>query len=139
MNSYYGNLCYFFPGVILSSPHLELFVADEMAEPLWSSTIDMVGGRCTRQLVGVLQGVDRHSAIRISVMAPWKPVLGEGAYGHSQGYVTYCHVALVIRDQRDFLSVKFFDKLYFQFKGTPSIPETYLSSSVAWGLNLRVG
>ena len=25
------------------------------------------------------------------------------------------------------------------FKGTPSIPETYLSSSVAWGLNLRVG
>ena len=24
-------------------------------------------------------------------------------------------------------------------KGTPSIPETYLSSSVAWGLNLRVG
>ena len=26
-----------------------------------------------------------------------------------------------------------------QVKGTPSIPETYLSSSVAWGLNLRVG
>ena len=26
-----------------------------------------------------------------------------------------------------------------EFKGTPSIPETYLSSSVAWGLNLRVG
>ena len=26
-----------------------------------------------------------------------------------------------------------------QIKGTPSIPETYLSSSVAWGLNLRVG
>ena len=25
------------------------------------------------------------------------------------------------------------------FKGTPSIPETYLLSSVAWGLNLRVG
>ena len=24
-------------------------------------------------------------------------------------------------------------------KGTPSIPETYLLSSVAWGLNLRVG
>ena len=27
----------------------------------------------------------------------------------------------------------------FVLKGTPSIPETYLSSSVAWGLNLRVG
>ena len=26
-----------------------------------------------------------------------------------------------------------------KLKGTPSIPETYLSSSVAWGLNLRVG
>ena len=26
-----------------------------------------------------------------------------------------------------------------EFKGTPSIPETYLLSSVAWGLNLRVG
>ena len=24
-------------------------------------------------------------------------------------------------------------------KGAPSIPETYLLSSVAWGLNLRVG
>ena len=29
--------------------------------------------------------------------------------------------------------------ILFHVKGTPSIPETYLSSSVAWGLNLRVG
>ena len=29
--------------------------------------------------------------------------------------------------------------LWGSFKGTPSIPETYLLSSVAWGLNLRVG
>ena len=27
----------------------------------------------------------------------------------------------------------------FNLKGAPSIPETYLLSSVAWGLNLRVG
>ena len=27
----------------------------------------------------------------------------------------------------------------YVLKGTPSIPQTYLSSSVAWGLNLRVG
>ena len=30
-------------------------------------------------------------------------------------------------------------KALLYLRGTPSIPETYLSSSVAWGLNLRVG
>ena len=28
---------------------------------------------------------------------------------------------------------------FHHIKGAPSIPETYLLSSVAWGLNLRVG
>ena len=35
--------------------------------------------------------------------------------------------------------VSYGPRVSFGFKGTPSIPETYLSSSVAWGLNLRVG
>ena len=33
----------------------------------------------------------------------------------------------------------FTSSFYLYIKGAPSIPETYLSSSVAWGLNLRVG
>ena len=37
------------------------------------------------------------------------------------------------------LYLPFLPAVTVRLKGTPSIPETYLSSSVAWGLNLRVG
>ena len=72
---------------------------------------------------------------------------GMGEWGVSAGLVEVCggslchHREVTGRDAVSAVGVAFYlvSIRASSFKGAPSIPETYLLSSVAWGLNLRVG
>ena len=86
---------------------------------LWLPTSGAGGGRVellNTDLTGVVSSLVALASVRVTVPTPSNP-------GHAP----------------TLMSTEMVKRQNWILKGTPSIPETYLSSSVAWGLNLRVG